>query len=293
MEKMTLVAATDFSEAGRAAAARAATIARDHEARLHLVYGFDETSWENLRSLATPKKNLFADQPLHQAWERIRAAADHLSRNYGIAASGVVAMGRASEAIAATADALKASLIALGPHGRRLADRLYLGSTALKTARIAACPVLVVRNRPGPAYVRCLVGIDFSPPSERAAAAAARLFPAAEITLLHAVRSVEGPMLYTGALRAAVDAAKEKLRREALQRLARAFPDGQPGRLDGARRRAVIGPAHLALRRMLDRRRYGLVALGRDSKAELAERVLGSTPANVMLNAPADVLIVP
>lgn len=250
MATMTVVAATDFSNSARAAVERAALIARDHKARLSLVYGFDEASWENLRSLATPKKNLFTGQPLHQAGERIRTAAEELGRKYGIAASRVAAIGHASAAIAATADEVNASLIVLGPHSRRPGDRLYLGSTALKLARIAACPVLVVCGSPAVAgYARCLVGIDFSQPSERAALVAARLFPAAEITLLHAVQSVEGPLLLTGALREAINAAKKKLREEALQRLTRMFAAGQPGRLDSGRRIAVIGSASRALLR--------------------------------------------
>ncbi len=295
METMTILAATDFSDSARAGVERAAQIAREREARLLLVYGFDETSWENLRALATPKKDLFAELPTNQAWKKIRAAADRLSRKYGIAASGVVAAGNVSAAIADTAEEARASLIVFGPHSRRLGDRLYLGSTALKAARTAACPVLVVRNPPEDRYARCLVGVDFSPPSQRAAIAAARLFPAAEITLLHAVQSIEGPMLLTGELRAAVHAARKRLRTEALERLARAFPAGQPGRLDEAVRRAAIGPAQLVLRHALDSRRYGLVALGKDSKAAFAERVLGSVPANILLNAPSgvDVLIAP
>ena len=293
MDPMMIVAATDFSDMARAAVERAALIARKHEAQLTLIYAFDEFLWENLRSLAKPKKNLFADQPVERARTKIRAVADQLSRKHGIIVAGVVAMGRASEAIASTAAAVHASLIVLGPHVGRLGDRLYLGSTALGVARGAPCPVLVVRNRPKAEYLRCLAGVDFSPPSQRAATAAARLFPSAAITLLHAVQSVEGPMLFTGALRDAIDSAKAALRVQAQERLARLFPAGQPGRLDSARRRAVIGSAQIALQRALRSGKFDVVVLGRDAKAALTERVLGSVPANMLLNAPTDVLIVP
>jgi nucleotide-binding universal stress UspA family protein len=293
MEPMTLVAATDFSDAARAAVDRAALIAKENNAPLTLAYAFDEARVENLLALATPKKKLFAEQPLQQAWENIRAMADELAHKHGIIASGVVAMGRASEAIAATANAVQASLIVLGPHGRRLGDWLYLGSTALGAARSATCPVLVVRNKPKAGYARCLVGTDFSLPSQRAAVTAARLFPSAAITLLHAAQSVEGPMLFTGALRTAIDAALAAVRVQARKRLAELFPAAQPGRLDSAARRVVIAPAHIALQRALKSRKFDVVALGRDSNAALAERVLGSVPANLLINSPTDVLIVP
>ena len=288
-----IVAATDFSDAARAAVKRAARIAQEHEAQLTVVYAFDESSWENLRSLATPKQNLFADQPLARAGDAIRALAQRLEREHRIRVSGAVAMGHASEAIASTANAVQASLIVLGPHSHRLADRLYLGSTALGVARMATRPVLVVRNRPAAGYARCLVGVDFSPPSQRAAIAAARLFPSVAITLLHAVQSVEGPMLLTGALREAIDAAKAALCEQAGERLAQAFPAGQPGRLDSAKRHAVAVPTVRALMRELNSGKFDLLALGRDAKAALAERVLGSVPANMLVNAPTDVLIAP
>lgn len=293
MDAMTLVAATDFSQSARAAVDRAALIAKENNARLTLAYAFDEAGWENLLALATPKRKLFTGQPLHHAWKRIRAAADKLAHKHGIIASGVVATGRASEAIAATANAVQASLIVLGPHGRRLSDWLYLGSTALGAARNATCPVLVVRNRPKAGYARCLVGTDFSPPSQRAAATAARLFPSAMITLLHAADSVEGPMLFTVRQRAAFGAATAAVRAQALKRLARLFPAGQPGRLDSAARRVVIAPAHIALQRALKSRKFEVIALGRDSRTALTERVLGSVPANLLINSPTDVLIVP
>jgi nucleotide-binding universal stress UspA family protein len=293
MDPMTIVAATDFSDAARAAVDRAVLIAREHKAQLVLVYAFDERSWANLRSLATPKKNLLSDQPLARAWETVRRTAQRIERKHEVPVSGMVAIGQASEAIASTATDAHASLIVLGPHARRLGDRLYLGSTALGLARIATCPVLVVRNRPGTSYANCLVGVDFSPASQRAATTVARLFPSAAITLLHAVLSVEGPMLFTGALREAINAAKEKLRKEALDRLAHELPAGQTGQLNLAKYRAVIGPAHAALSRALANGRYDLLALGRDAKAQLVERVLGSVPANLLVSAPTDVLITP
>jgi len=214
-------------------------------------------------------------------------------RKYNIAASGTVALGRASESVALEANTVQASMIVLGPHSRRLSDREYLGSTALGVARMAECPALVVRSRPAAGYSHGLVGVDFSPPSQRAVLAVAHVFPSVAVTLLHAVQSIDGPMLLTGALREASEAAKGKLRVQAFEHLAKAFPAGPPGRLDSAKRRVVVAPASRALLRELGSNKYGLLALGRDARAALAERVLGSVPANMLMNAPTDVLIVP
>lgn len=293
MSPMTILVATDFSAPSRLALARAVAIARAHGARLQLVHAFDAASWKNLRSLATPKKRLLADQPNARAGERLRAMAARLERDHGIRVSTRMPSGRASRAIAAAARSAQASLVVLGAHGQRLGDRLYLGSTALGVVREVDCPVLVARNEAAAPYRRCLVGMDFSPPSARAATAAAALFPAADLTLLHAVQAITAPMLLTGELREAVRAGMAELRAQAGAQLAKAFAGPQPGRLSAARRRAVAGPATAALLRELGDGRFDLVALGRDARPALAERVIGSVPANLLTHSPADLLIVP
>lgn len=286
MEPMTVVAATDLSAGARAAVERAARIARDHQARLLLLHAFDETAWTNLRSLLAPRKRPLAGHPVQRAWRTVRAEAARVARAHEIACSGEVVLGRPARAIAARAKEARAGLVVLGPHGRRPGDLLYLGSTALGVARMAPCPVLVVRRRPRAPCRRCLAGVDFSPASLRAAQAAARLFPAAEIVLLHAVQPAAAPLRLRPKLRLA-------LLRQAEERLARAFAPGQPGGLDAAGRRATTGHAHLALAGALNSGRFDLVALGRDSGSALAERVLGSVPANMLRQARADVLICP
>ena len=289
----TILVATDFSPPAGLAVDRAAQLARDHGARLVLLHAFDLSRWRNLRALATPKRRLIADQPNARAGAALRALAERLQRAHGIRVTARMAMGRTAQAIAAAGRAESAGLVVLGPHGRRMGDALLLGSTALAVARGSACPALVVRNPAPSAYARALVGLDFSPASERATRAAATLAPGARITLLHAVQSVEGPMLLTGALQEAIRSAKVALRKRAAARLEAAFPAPQPGRLAAARRRAVIGPAAPALLKLAKQGSFELIAVGRDARAALAERVLGSVPANLLMHARADLLIAP
>ncbi len=287
---MVVVVATDFSDAARVAVERAVLIALQHHATLTLVCAVDQGLDEDLflRSATA-----LAAQPVNQAREAIRAAAEQVSRQHGVTTSGVVVEGPAAQGIAAAAAAAHAALIVLGPHNRRLGDLLYLGSTALGVARAATCPVLVARNAAGAAYGQCLAGVDFSPPSRRAVITAARLFASTPITLLHAVPSFDGPMLFTPELAAAVRAAKASLRDEAIERLVQAFPTGQPGQLDSAERRAAMGAVTGVLLQELESGCFDLLALGRDAKSDLGERMLGSVPANLLLHAAVDMLIVP
>lgn len=289
----TIVVATDFSAAARVAVERAVQIARQHQASVTLVCAVDQGHLPNLPTAAASSESAAAGSSVLRIREAIGAAADAVSRQHGVPTSGVVAEGSAVAAIASAASDAHAALVVLGPHNRRLGDLLYLGSTALGLARAATCPVLVVRNAAGAAYARCLAGVDFAPPSQRAVITAARLFPSTAITLLHAVPSFDGPMLFTPELAEAVRVAKLTLREEAIERLARAFPAGQPGQLDSAERRAVVESAAGALLHALESGGFDLLALGRDAKSALGERVLGSVPANLLLHAATDMLIVP
>ncbi len=293
MPQMTIIAATDFSPTARAAVERAALIARDHGAALHLLYVLDGAAWTNMPALVAPAKPVDSAEAAKQAGKKLGSAAIRLARKYGISATAKVVHGKPSEALDAAANSLDAALVVLGPHSSRLSDRLYMGSTALGTVRRARCPVLVVRNRPKNAYRRALVAVDFSASSSRAAVSVATWFPAMPIGLLHAVQAVDGPMLLTAALREALESAKVELREQAEQRLADWFPAGQPGQLDLAARCTLVAQATPALLREVKTGEYDLLALGRDAGSEFGERVLGSVPANMLTATPVDVLLVP
>ncbi|MEO6950851.1 MAG: universal stress protein [Polyangia bacterium] len=58
-----------------------------------------------------------------------------------------VRLGAIPENLAGLATELRADLLVVGTHGRRGLRRLLLGSVAERTARIAPCPVLIVRPK--------------------------------------------------------------------------------------------------------------------------------------------------
>lgn len=65
----------------------------------------------------------------------------------GVHYRSVVRAGKPYREIVKAARELDADLIVLSTHGRTGLDRFYLGSTAERVVRHAACPVLVVRKR--------------------------------------------------------------------------------------------------------------------------------------------------
>ncbi len=84
-------------------------------------------------------------------------------------------------------------LVAIGSHGHKPLSQWILGSVADKVTKMAACPVLAVRqgskNRDSLKYYnRLLVGSDFSPNSKKALEMAAALASAkTQIDLLHVI----------------------------------------------------------------------------------------------------------
>jgi nucleotide-binding universal stress UspA family protein len=80
----------------------------------------------------------------HQAADRLRALADaNVPRN--TPADLEVRLGRPAEEIVAAANESKSDLIVLSTHGLAGLDRYLIGSVADRVARLASCPVFLMR----------------------------------------------------------------------------------------------------------------------------------------------------
>jgi nucleotide-binding universal stress UspA family protein len=81
---------------------------------------------------------------------------------------------------------LAADLIVLGAHGGNFFADIFLGNTADTMIRMSRRALLVVKNRPGHAYRKVLVPVDFSDDSLRAANMGLYIAPSAQFNFLHA-----------------------------------------------------------------------------------------------------------
>ena len=137
-----LLVPVDFSEPSLRALRYAIDLAADSGASLTLVYvvaadyGWFDIGRDEYRDL---------DQSLQ------KQAADELSRLAGanipphMPAELEVRIGRPAEEIAAAATEAKSDLIILSTHGRTGLDRYLIGSVAERVARLAPCPVYLMR----------------------------------------------------------------------------------------------------------------------------------------------------
>jgi nucleotide-binding universal stress UspA family protein len=136
LEKILL--AVDESEHARKAVPPAIELARAGGGTVHVLH---------VRELLYARATVVGDTP--EAAERLVAeVVDELERA-GVAAEGVVRTATAgpARAILEHAHDLDASMIVIGSRGLGALGGLLLGSVAHKIIQLAACPVLVVRDK--------------------------------------------------------------------------------------------------------------------------------------------------
>lgn len=140
----TILVGVDFSPHSSAALDRAVDFAKAFGARIHL-----------LHSYAVPVRGVMPyDFTVPDGvWDGVRKAAETKLEEYrqkivsaGVEASSEVSPALPSEALLAAADELDADLIVVGTRGHTGLKHVLLGSVAERTIRLAACPVLTVKE---------------------------------------------------------------------------------------------------------------------------------------------------
>lgn len=135
---------TDFSKSAEAALDYAVALAGRLDARVHVlsVVGFPLVGAETGATIpATMIEEVFEHN--QKELDRLVAArADKCAFGPTLLESGDT---RAQIEVAAAQ--VKADLIVMGTHGRQGFSRLFLGSVAESVARVAPCPVLLVREQ--------------------------------------------------------------------------------------------------------------------------------------------------
>ena len=143
----TVMVASDFSPASRAAFARAVELAKANRATLLVMH-----------ALALVPPMLGGEYIPPQTWDRIETATRTEARKQiealvakakraGVRATGLVMVGSPYEVIVRAARSKHVDVLVLGTHGRTGLPRFFLGSVATRVLARAHCPVLTVRGR--------------------------------------------------------------------------------------------------------------------------------------------------
>ena len=184
---------TDGSDCARVAHDRAATLAQQHDAELHILNVVEErtNNLDNLAELIDIRQEDILRQlriPVEPTRDGdvLKEQVTHPS-----AAGGILQYARTHDI----------DLIVMGTHGRRGVQRVLMGSVAEEVVRLAPCPVFTVCEDARKTEIeggRMLVPLDFSVHSAALVAHAQALAASfdASIDLLHVIETISLPAVY-------------------------------------------------------------------------------------------------
>jgi nucleotide-binding universal stress UspA family protein len=140
-EPRTIVAGSDFSDAGRSAVETAAAWARDAGAKLHLVHALQVPM-----PLVAPYEVAIPEGIIEGARREAQRQLDEAAAGLaGLSVTTELATTPAHAALVDAAERLSAGLIVTGSRGHTGLKHALLGSVAERTLRYAPCGVLTVR----------------------------------------------------------------------------------------------------------------------------------------------------
>ena len=141
----TIVAGTDGSPTASAAVAKAALLARQCGARLHLVSAYKPIEALQLPVEALPVNLHELVDPRRDAEELLREAAAKAGAE-GVEVELHAVPGGAADALVDVAEGVGADCIVVGSRGMTGAKRFLLGSVPDRVAHHAPCTVMIVRT---------------------------------------------------------------------------------------------------------------------------------------------------
>lgn len=199
--------------------------------------------------------------------------------------------GSPPQAIAEASEAKDVDLLVIGPARYNSIGDFFLGTAVDYVLRYTTKPVLVVKQRPRVAYRHIIAGTDFSAGSRHAILSAARMFPQAQVHVVHGWH-----VPFEGFQRDSYVAEEvEADARKALDAFMKTLPEEEPS-LAEATSALVRGGAFAAITtEFADRCELaseGLVVLGSHGTSGFRQAALGSVTSDLLRSLKPDVLVV-
>ena len=163
-----ILVATDFSPRVGRAVDRAARLAHEHRATLHLLHVMDKLLLQMFTGSIDEYPLATEQRLLDSARSRLKDLAGHLAAHFGVAVRHELLIGRVHSQVAQYAVTHGVGLSVFGAHGENFVRDLFMGSTVAKFLRKGRQPTLVVRSEDKQPYREVLVAVDFSPASRLA-----------------------------------------------------------------------------------------------------------------------------
>ncbi|MGB7989964.1 MAG: universal stress protein [Candidatus Methylophosphatis roskildensis] len=286
-----IVAATDFSPRAELAVKRAATLAQQHEATLHLLHVMPKLQWQMFGRALVDHPLVTEGRLYESARARLKNLAEALAGSYAIALQHHVSIGRPHEKIAEYARSHVVDLTVLGSHGENFVLDPFIGTTALKFVRMGTSPALIVDTEATGAYGNVLVAVDFSDVSRAAVEAALRIGSQGSIRVLHVYEvEFEEKMRFAGVEDGVIQRYRDAAAREA-RRMMDAFLAGKDLR-DRVSPIIKRGAPALTILDQAQALHADLIVMGKRGRTELNEVLLGSVTKHVLQETDRDLLLV-
>lgn len=286
-----ILAATDFSENAALALDRGAQIAKAQGARLHLLHVVEQEIWTHLAELLGMNASSEHDQLHDQLRADLCGLAATVRDKWQVETDTEIRTGPASKEMIAASRSVNAVLQVMGGHGAGTLHDLATGSTAERLLRQAAIPTLIVNHPVKEPYKKILLPVDFSDWSLLALRLVCKLFPDAEIVLLHVVcLSYEPQLRHAGVSSAEIDQYRAQERQKAETEMAVLLADVKDCR-DKISTRVTGGDISTTVVDVAREENVDLVAIGKHGRGMIEEWLLGSVTLHVLASAPCDVLV--
>lgn len=285
----SVLVATDFSVDGDNAVRRAARVAHEHGARLHILHVLEAASRQPLRDWFFPAIDV--DREAAQARSALRQLAVEIAGTCDLAPSVELATGDPFEALMRASE--RADLVVLGSRGCGRPAGLRIGTSVDRVLRRCRRPVLVVKTAVAQPYRRVLLPIDFTASSDAAIRVAARMQREADLHVLHALDSRRESVLRDA------DVPEHIIRETRLME-----EDGTKARmrrklaglgLDGMHIHCALTHGCVVRSTLRHAQAIGadLIVTGRQRRSTAAEFLLGSVSRRILCESACDTLIVP
>ncbi|HVL74928.1 MAG TPA: universal stress protein [Noviherbaspirillum sp.] len=286
----TILAVTDYSDAGRRAELRAAMLCAEHKAEVFEVLTVAERDQDLEQALAARAHD--ANRiPGEDAPRAPLFGASHGQVHAGAACARTAGFGAPAYVVTRRAEELRVDLTIASYQSGKVPVGKQRHADALELIRLADSPVLLVKREPRHAYRKTLLATDFGDASIEAVRMCMRIAPGAHHTLFHtlggdvddaAVARAED-IVYLSRYRTSELAARR------LNELAAML--GSPR--EALSRVVRFGKPVAAITQFASRIDADLVAIGKTGEHGMSRSEVGIFAARLVNELDCDVLIVP
>ncbi|MBO1518658.1 universal stress protein [Oceanisphaera pacifica] len=282
----TLLVAIDLEPGSLRVVNRAAELAEQLKAKLHIVHVVDDalTLYEPMVEISVRHRlQQAAERALQEFFEQLPPSVQAHTRCH-------VVLGKPHQALSRQVNQFNADILIVGRHHIEPLRDLFVGTTAERLLRHCDIPLLMVSVDSVQTYQHILAATDFSRSSHHALQASLALAPRADIRLVHVCDPpFSGFVRYDQQDLDAMLAQKhERLRQEVNTEMAHFLADDDHSRILTD---ILMGDVEECLTLAVEQQRPQLLVLGTHGRQGISRLLIGSVATRFLSTLPCDVLV--